>query len=230
MTEFDKQIINEMNEVLRSRKDEVANNYPLVRRLYQEAYDFPELDPVRHEVCLCLILGLPQAAITLTNHLLEAFLKYVLSYHHSIQNIETDKPKVGVQSLVEDLKEGNELYTNKELNFTINQACSKGLITKEQKERLHEYREVFRNAYGHADKRKTFGEADIPVQGVSIEEGKLRADPESTQQIFDLPIVHGLVQAYHARANALPYFQYVDGVIRDTLPKVFPSMNSDESS
>jgi len=40
----------------------------------------PELDVIRHEVCLCLIFHLNQAAIALTNHLLESFLKYSLIF------------------------------------------------------------------------------------------------------------------------------------------------------
>ena len=60
-------IVDQMNEILRSRKGEIISNYPLIQDLYQNYYNMPELDPLRHEVCLCLILGLNQAAITLTN-------------------------------------------------------------------------------------------------------------------------------------------------------------------
>ena len=89
-------IVDEMNEILRSRKNEVPKNYMAVRELYRNSYYMSELDPLRYEVCLCLILGLHQAAITLTNHLLESFLKHALTYHHSLQKMDKDKPKEGV--------------------------------------------------------------------------------------------------------------------------------------
>ena len=218
-------IIDEMNEILRSRKNELISNYPLVRDHYQRHYNMPELDPLRHEVCLCLIFGFNQAAITLTNHLLETFLKLVLIYDHTNKNIDKSKPKNGVKSLVNDFSEGIAMYNDKDLDFTINRACTVRLITKDQKKQLHAFRENFRNAYSHSDKRKLFGDSEVPVQKLQIEGDTIVTDPESMEKVFDLPIFHGVVQHYHAKANAAPYFCYLDGVIRETLLKMFPSIN-----
>ena len=221
-------IIDEMNEVLRSRKNEVVKNYVSLREPYQNSYNMPELDPLRYEVTLCLILGLHQAAITLTNHLLETFLKMALGYHHSLQKMDKTKTKEGVKSLVEDFREGVDTYADKDLSFTINRACTVGLITKDQKNQLHKIREDFRNAFSHGDKKKVFGDTEIPVQGVNFENDKLHSEPETLQQLLYLPFVHGIAQARFAETNAVPYFQYVDSVIRETLPKVLPSLKSGE--
>ena len=43
-------IVDEMNELLQSRKNEVVKNYLSVRELYQNSYNMPELDPLRYEV------------------------------------------------------------------------------------------------------------------------------------------------------------------------------------
>lgn len=218
-------IIEEMNEILRSRESESISSYLLVRDLYQRHYNMPELDPLRHEICLCLIFGLNQAAITLTNHLLETFLKLVLIYDHTNKNIDKSKPKEGIKSLVNEFSEGIAMYNDKDLDFTINRACTVGLISKDQKKELHAFRENFRNAYSHSDKRKLFGDSEVPVQAMRVEGDSIVTDPESVEKVFDLPIFHGVVQHFQAKANAGPYFRYLDGVIRETLLKMFPSIN-----
>jgi hypothetical protein len=221
-------IVDEMNEVLRSRKEEIISNYPLIRDLFQKPYKMPELDPLRHEVGLCLILGLNQAAITLTNHLLETFLKLVLIYDHTNRSIDKTEPKKGIKSLVDDFSGGIAAYNNKDLDFTINRACTVGLITKDQKKQLHAFRENFRNAYGHSDKKKLFGDSEVPVQAMRFEVNEIVTEPEAMAKVFDIPIFQGLAQHYHAKANAAPYFRYLDGVIRETLRKMFPSIDNVE--
>src|SRR5438094_10600049 len=86
MDEATKQaIIDEMNSIIRERQPTIGKNYLRVRDCYLKEYGLPELDPLRYEITLCLTFGLYQAAITLTNHLLESLLKYALIYHHALQ-------------------------------------------------------------------------------------------------------------------------------------------------
>ena len=85
-----------MDEKLKTEVQELGNrlwaqllqNYPRVREAYTNDYGLPELDPLRYEVCICLAVGLNQAAIALTNHLLESMLKYGLIYSHSLKQRE----------------------------------------------------------------------------------------------------------------------------------------------
>ena len=76
----------ELNDIIVGCEADMLKNYPQVITAFKTCYNLPELDPVRHEISLCLIFGLYQAAITLTNHLLESMLKYGLTYHHAINN------------------------------------------------------------------------------------------------------------------------------------------------
>ena len=86
MDESERQtVIAELKAIVGERQRVMWQNYLLVRDAYRTEYDFPELDPVRHEIAPCLVFGLPQAAITLTNHLLESLLKYSLIYDHAIK-------------------------------------------------------------------------------------------------------------------------------------------------
>lgn len=216
-------IITELKAIGRERQREMWQNYLLVREAYLTEYDFPELDPVRHEVALCLLFGLPQAAITLTNHLLESLLKYALIYHHALKHQPNKQPPSGAaaQSIVDWLRPARHLYADKDLSFTIDRACTVGLITKAQKKRLHEIRQDFRNAFSHADKDKTFRDATTQVTAVHVKGGTIVTEPPEQAALADLLIGQGFFQVTHARQSALPYFLYIDRLAREIRGKVF---------
>jgi hypothetical protein len=98
-----------------------------------------------------------------------------------------------------------------------------GLITKTQKKELHDIRESIRNAYSHSDKDKAFGEQRIPAQAVRFEDGKLIVEQQETPQLAELVIAHGLAQAMQAREEAIPYFLYIDTLVRQIRDKLFGS-------
>lgn len=56
MNEEKKKYIDEINVILSERLIQIKNNYPQVREAYQNTYDWPEIDPIRHEISLCLML------------------------------------------------------------------------------------------------------------------------------------------------------------------------------
>ncbi len=115
---------------------------------YRNAYDWPEIDPIRNEISLCLMFGLNQAAITLTNHLLENLLKTTLIAYHSKDKFPKDS-EGKVADLIEMTREERVKYGNMALGNCINAVRSAGLINKDQKKLLHEIRDSFRNAFGH---------------------------------------------------------------------------------
>lgn len=105
----------------------IRNNYDTVADVFENEYGWPEVDSVRSEICKCLICGLYQAAITLANHLLESVLKKALIIDESAKN------KTEQSDITNVFDDATEKYANKNLDFTINQACRKGLINKEEK-------------------------------------------------------------------------------------------------
>jgi hypothetical protein len=226
--EFIDKVNDEVKEIIKSRHEFIQRHYLSVRDAYQNLYDWPELDPLRHEICLCLTFGLCQAAITLTNHFLESLLKYSLIVNHARKNDVNEKDIDGkvVSSLIEYHREGFELYNNADLATTINRSCSVGLISKEQKKELHLYREKFRNAFSHSDKVKTFGDSEIQVTGVKLEDDKLVMDEISQPQLAKFLVGQGLAQAYMAQNEAPKYFFYVDHSAREIINKLFDSKNS----
>lgn len=225
MDEETKILVDELKEILTSRESEMFENYQIVREQYQNHYEWPEMDTLRHEAVLAIIFDLNQAAITFTNHMLEALLKISIGYFDAFEeynkNSEKDSDDQSIKSLIGQLSPSFKNVDGQNLNNTINMASKRGLINNEQRDQLHVFRETLRNAYSHADKGKTFGDTKIPIQGVHLtDELKFEIEPETEENISEIPFVQGIAQYYHAKGNAIDYFKYVDSLtlqIKDTL-------------
>jgi len=217
--------MKEFEEVTEQRKAFFILNYPLVSEVYLKPYSMPELDPLRHEIALCIMFGLHQAALTLTNHLIEWFIKLILIYNESISNNRPiDKNKSIVDNIEEHFSGGVDNYISKDMSETIRKAKSLGLITKEQWKELDKIREDYRNSFGHADSSKIFKDSEIGLTGLSTENNKFRSEEQQSKKITYMPIIQGLLKVKFAEAHSVPYFIYVDELIRETLLKMFPSI------
>ena len=213
----------EVDEIIKSRFEFIDRHYLSIREAYHKHYDWPELDPLRHEICICIMFGLCQAAITLTNHLLESLLKYALIITHGKNKKQIEDEIKGriITSFIEKYEEGILIYGDANLDKTINRACTVGLITKDQKKMLHQFRDRFRNAYSHSDKKKTFGKSSMPVSGIRLENDKFVEDEKGEPEIAKLLIGQGLVQAMMAQNDAPEYFLYIDKLAREIREKLF---------
>ena len=202
----------------------IRNNYNTIAEAFENEYGWPEVDSVRSEVCKCLICGFYQAAITLTNHLLESVLKKALIIDESAKN------KTEQSDITNVFDDATEQYANKDLDYTINQACRKGLITKNDKKLLHIFRERYRNAYSHADPQKTFSGVSIPATIFTTkdldnpEEFFKRAFTDKPNVILSAEnnvIIQGLMQSSKAEDEAMDYFLTTDGMIRNLCSRLF---------
>jgi len=218
-------LISEVRQQFLQHQDAYERGFPLIADAFENEYEWPEMDTLRHEACLCIAFGLNQAAITLCNHLLESLLKYSLIYHHSInRETKTAPTSTEVVKLMESYtEEGISKYAHLTLNRTIDEAHSLSLIDDEEKDTLHKFRHSFRNAYSHADKKKTFGDTAVPVQGARIEGGRIITGVPVEAVITEIPIVHGIIQAMKAAEDAPYYFLYLDNLVRCLKTRVFPN-------
>lgn len=219
---MDDTILNQFIEELNSS---VSDNYIKIKDIFNSRYKYPKLDSVRSEICKCLICNLNQAAITLTNHLLESSLKMCLAIRYSIEN---KRPEAKMDEL---FRSGIEKYDKFNLEENINRACTQGLITKEQKIRLIQFKDDFRNPYSHASAIGILKTRMIKGKMISLNVGE---KPEKLfERIFDdsdeifmfakdvLP-AHGIVQSILANENSLDYFRQTDSIIKDMLIKIKP--------
>ncbi len=219
-----KKFTEEIQEIIESRHSSIEKHYIIIRDVYQEKYDWSLLDPLRHEICICIMFGLCQAGITLTNHLLESLLKNALIIKHA-KNIKQTKGEIKgriITSLEEKYKEAIKLYDNKNLNHNINRAFTVGLITKEQKKDLHDFRNRFRNAYSHASKNKTFEGATVPVTGINLNEGRIETDESKNVNIAGFLVGQGIFQWKISQELGPQYFLYIDSLVRQIKNKIFP--------
>ena len=242
LTEDQKRQIEEMKKelsgIIERVNSDLPRNYSKIRTAYVRKYDLSDLDPLRDEICLCITFGLNQAAITLTNHMLECLVKSALihsearrqSGNHEVPDTPTP------QSMIDYLAEAKKKYANNSLENNINAACTQGRISKEEKRQLKGFRDRFRDAFGHADPDKTFGDSEVSVQamklGAAEEEGGVSVGPRESVQIADFLMTRGIHQVELARFYSADYFLNIDDLVHKIFDKVYPNTgaSSDEGS
>lgn len=228
------ELVNEINQILNSRERVIFENYQHVRDQYQNHYEWPELDTLRREAVLAIIFDLNQAAITFTNHMLEALLKISIGYFDAFdeyrkKNEEVDADK-SIKGFINQLSPSFKNVDGQNLNNTINMAAKRGLINKGQRKQLHIFRERLRNAYSHADKGKTFGDLKTTIQGLHMnDDGGYVNEPETEVEISDLIFSIGISQFKHAKEHAISYFKYVDSLTRQIKDILFPEAKIDKN-
>ncbi len=204
----------------------IVGNYEVIRNVFNKEYGYPEFDPLRDEICKCVLCDLHQAAITLTNHLLESSLKKCLAMTYSISNKQNDI------KLEDTFKEGITKFDQLNLDDTINRACTQGLITKEQKKVLKKFKDEYRNPYSHAITSQIFKDTTVKGKTISLNEGensenllKRIFDDESdgVLSVKDILPIQGLIQVVIAKQISVPYFLEVDKIIREMLTKLKPN-------
>lgn len=214
MAEIDKLIGNRFNQKMLSIYRRLM---PIIENTYE---GFPEVQILKHEICLCLLLQLNQAAITLSNHLIESFLKYALIYHDA--NCSQDNENLP-NKLKETFKEPNKKYGSMKMYDTIEAAFKMNLIDDAYRTQLHKIRNDFRNAYSHAEQNKIHKDSSIPLVGGKFVEGELILEKAVNSFVRDIPVIQSICQSYHAEATSLPYFEFIMVLIDKTRPKIFPS-------
>jgi hypothetical protein len=216
MTEDRENIISEINSFTKEIAKNAFENYVMIRHCYINEYEVPEIDPLRYEICICLTLSLYQAAITLTNHLIEKYLKIALVYY------ETNE-KIGGTNLESIFKTGVDTYSDTDFSSTINACCTKGIITKSQKKDLHTFRRNIRNPFSHADMKQTFDGMTVPVTFGKIDytdtENLLKVERESEVDLRHFVPFQGIAQVIISEKISFQYFEYVDHLIRMTIGK-----------
>lgn len=206
----------------------ISEKYPLVKDVFNAEYGYTQIDPIRSEICKCIICGLPQASITLTNYLMESSLKMALIIKYSVEHPSKSN------DLREVFSEGVDKYADNDLQKTINQACSNGLITKEQKKKLSSFRENMRNPYSHANTKKILSGRKIRAKTIKYEPGDdpikmfesmFNENDYSIINVDEAYISHGIMMGVFAENNHIEYFKEVDALIREMVAKI-PSRSS----
>lgn len=103
------------------------------------------------------------------------------------------------------------------------------MISKEQKQKLKDFKNKFRNPYSHANKAIFSGKSvkGKQVSTKDLENGledflKLCFDNSKDEEIpiENLPFAQGIFQVEIAEDDCFPYFKSVDNIVRDMLLKI----------
>lgn len=213
--------IQEIKRFLAPHEPDLLPRYLKIRHIVQDKLDgWPDFQMPKHQIEMCILWFLDQAAITLTNHLTEKFLKTALIYH----NTDYQRPEENVvDKIAKGCSDAISKYDKMELSQTINAACRQGLISKEDKRELHRLRETLRNPYSHAQQTGIHGDVTVPLVGAMVDENlNFQFQEPKEMRVSEVMPVAGFAVQMHAEANSIPYFEYVIDLIKRTLPKIAP--------
>lgn len=212
---------NFKGKVIEAVVSNMHKNYDLIADVLETEYGFPALDPVRYEICLCVICGFNQAALTLTNHLLESALKKFLILHDSRTNT---RKSCELSSVFAD---ATDKYANKGLNDIIEYAYACGLIDDREKELLHDFRKAYRNPYSHANPKQILPSRPFPIKLVHKDEidvadfKKFFEAPNTEVNPQDFLPIQGILQVIKAESCAKDYFLKVDEIVRRVYTRLY---------
>jgi hypothetical protein len=174
-----------------------------------------EYDDIRIEICKCISMNYNQASITLTNHLLEKFLR------HSIIYFEVGFHQVTTLDVFDEMAVCAEKYNKATLEPLINKAKSLLLISKEQAKQLKKFNIDIRNPYSHGNGNQIFKDDGVGGFALGSLNGVKETQFKEVSRNAMLPF-HGFMQAGKALADSIPYFLYVDNLILENHFKKFP--------
>ncbi len=204
-----KELGERVQDVLKSIS---LDSYESIRDLYDIDIQYPELQIIYNEILQCITFGFCIAAITLTNHLLEQFLKKLLTYHDSKREVKNTGEDF---EIVNEIKRSAEKFRENTLGKNIELAFNAGLITSQEKNILNEMKDDFRNAYSHADTGKLYKDESAVIEEIRdpniVVEG--RSGPKSEELWMNLPFFEFLFIRKHAEQNCIPYIRKLITII-----------------
>jgi hypothetical protein len=97
------------------------------------------------------------------------------------------------------------------------------IISKEEWKKLDEYRDIFRNGFGHANPEQILGDKKGAFIMGNFASGAIGKTQELT--LSKIPVFQGIAIEGFAKENALKYFIDVENLIRKTIHKINAEVN-----
>ena len=140
------------------------------------------LYPIINEICECLYLNHRYAALTLTNYLFEAMAKMSLILYYG-----KDKVLVEKRNFEDAFKDEIEKFKNSNLHNNLELLCKIDLLSKVERDRLIDLKELYRNPFSHssdnmyiknASKKIAIGDLKDPEHKVEYKQIGVMSMPE----------------------------------------------------
>lgn len=217
LDEWEKKVYNHLSIVDRKY-------YYAVKSLFEENYKTIELQTIKNQILLCITFGLYMAAMTLTNHLLEKFLKSMLSYNDALKY----KEQISYEekfALPEQLERSRLKFDSQNLDKNIDTAFSEKLIDENQNEVLKGMKNNFRNAYSHDDRKKMYGDASTPIEESRDPESVLKGEPQPSKEfkLSGLSLFEFLFINNFSEMHCVPYITNLHQIILSVESKLYKS-------
>lgn len=186
-------------------KTSLNKNFDKFSKYFEfEFYVYPELGTLIFEINKCLILEFNNAAITLTNHILERVLKLALIHN------ETGIGPIPTELWDSIYSEPNRKYSSINLGNSIEKCKKVGLITDTEKDILfNTIRNIMRNGFSHSD--PTLILDSLPDES-TFYQGSF-SNPTELKKINlnqkTIPIFQSIQMESFAKENSLQYFDFV---------------------
>lgn len=219
------------------------NDYNKLEEILRHSYKAIELNHIKNDICYLNIMGFHLASITLTNHLLEKFVKTALVYNDiSIKSVK-DKSEYKPFELTDEVAAGNEKYDTLVLGKTIVLLFERGLITEKEKNILWSYKNDFRNPYSHSTKKDTYKGAQVKatemygddaikfindlVSGKTFEEAE-KDLPKQNINLENLPFADFKFAKDFAEKYSVPYLIGLHKIMISVESKIFKDKKNDK--
>jgi hypothetical protein len=205
--QFKKEIISKVKYF----RENILKNMRALERFYNHKfYLFAEQKILIDENLDCLLIGLNQASIVTTNHLMERMLKVALIKFHTMHF------SVGDPELQTKLGEAKQKYDGKYLFESIKNAFDRKIINEEEKKELLEFKDKFRNPYSHAEISKIVTDTPSTFSGhlfsfKEIENALQKGEKIPVGEKTEVPtdIMYQIIQVDKADCVSFDYFQQV---------------------
>lgn len=205
--------MNNLDRIFEKVKPNAEENYNRISFQYNNLYSIAGLDQIREEICICLVLNLFQAAITLTNHLFENGFKTLLIYFDYYKNKKQDS------DIIEEMDALLDKYDKMKLSNTIQKAFLYKIIDETEKNQLLDLKNKYRNPFSHAEKRKIYDDEKSVVEEFKFGENGIYVERQEHLKSNLIPF-HGVFQFNKAKDESFQYFIFIDNVIRKSYYKI----------
>jgi hypothetical protein len=194
--------------------DRIIENTEKLNLFYEHHFTlFCNLNTLVYEDLDCLLLGLNQASIFTTNHLLERMLKVALMDFY-MKGYYIGNPDFDMK-----LEEAKKLYDGEVLGETINLATEKGIIAEDERKELTNLKNEFRNPYSHAEVAKIIKDAPPKFTGFmgNFSEAKdaMKKEEQIPMQQITVPS-YAFAQEHQfeiAKSKAFDYFKQIFNIM-----------------
>ncbi|TFF36676.1 hypothetical protein [Mucilaginibacter psychrotolerans] len=188
---------NTLRKPSKENFDEIFENYSIVFE--------NQMDSIRQEIAVCIINELHHAAIMLTSHLLEKFLRDVIVIEES-----------GIKTMIPEnqnkIKAAYKKRNSSTLDNLNDEALKLKIISETQHQQIKDYIQTIRNPYSHGSSFQILKNVK-PIKTLTGSFSKgISHEMIDTQVNSYLPL-QSLFHDFQAKKDSIKYFKFIDSIL-----------------